>query len=118
MAERRTARVPQKVVHRHRIGTRVVRRESEFVLVRGEPKALLRWLNIAGIRTPIYVSLDPAKLKRIRAGNRVLFHYEGTTVDPSTELEPRPPMRGQRRGDSPPLPGGRRRTDPPLANAR
>jgi hypothetical protein len=118
MAERRAARAPQKVVHRHRIGTLVFKRVSEFVYVRGEPKAVLRWVDIAGIRTPIYLSLDPAKLKRIRAGTKLLFHYAGTTVDPSTELDPRPPMRGRRRHDNRPLPGGRRRTDPPLKTAR
>ena len=43
MAERRTARVQQKVVHRHRIGAQVFKRVSDFVFVRGEPKAILRW---------------------------------------------------------------------------
>ena len=113
MAERRTARVPQKVVHRHRIGSLVFRRVSEFVVVRGAPKAVLRWINIAGVRTPIYLDLDPAKLRRIRAGARTLMHYLGTTLDPASDFT-KPPRRAQRRGPSVPRPGGRRRTDPPL----
>jgi hypothetical protein len=116
MAERRTARVEQKVVHRHRIGAQVFRRVSEFVFVRGEPKAILRWIDVAGVRTPIYLALDPAKLRRIRAGTRTLFFYRGTTVDPASAHDPRPPMRGRRRAESAPIPGGRRRTDPPTLN--
>ena len=119
MAERRTVRVHHKVVHRHCIGTEVSRRVSEFVLVRGEPKAILRWIDVAGgVRTPIYRDLDPAKLRRIRAGTATLYVYEGTTVDPASVLDARPPKRGRRRGDSAPIPGGRRRTDPPLQDTR
>jgi hypothetical protein len=118
MAERRTARVQQKVVHRHRIGAQVSRRVSELVFVRGEPKAVLRWIDVGGIRTPIYLDLNPAKLRRIRAGTSTLYVYEGTTVDPVTLLEPHPPMRGRRSAESEPIPGGRRRTDPPLEDAR
>ena len=118
MAERRTARVPQKVIHRHRIGSKVLRRASEFVMVRGQPKAILRWIDIAGIRTPICVDLDPAKLRRIAVGPVVTFYYHGTTADPSTELEAKPPLRGRRRSSDEPLPGGRRRSDPPLKPER
>lgn len=113
MAERRTARIPQKVVHRHRIGALVYRRVSEFLLLRGEPKAILRWIDIAGVRTPIYLALDPQKLRRIRAGTQVLMHYDGVTVDPAHEYA-KPPRRAQRRGPGAPMPGGRRRTDPPV----
>jgi hypothetical protein len=118
MAERRSVRVQQKVVHRHRIGAQVFKRVSEFVLVRGEPKAVLRWIDVAGVRTPLYLDLDPAKLRRIRAGTSNLYFYKGTTMDPSSELDPRPPLRGRRRKDSTPRPGGRRRTDPPLQSSR
>lgn len=111
MAERRLARVPQKVVHRHRIGGQVFRRVSELTFVGSQPKAILRWINSAGVRTPIYVDLDPAKLRRIPHRSGVAL-YEGTTSDPS-DLEPEP-LRGRRRRDGDPLPGGRRRTDPPL----
>jgi hypothetical protein len=117
MAERRAARVEQKVVHRHRSGSLVFKRVSEFVLVRGQPKAILRWIDIAGVRTPIYLDLDPAKLRRIRAGTSALFHYDGTTADPSATIEQRPPQRGRRRKAGKPVPGGRRRTDPPMGKA-
>jgi hypothetical protein len=118
MAERRTARVQQKVVHRHRNGSQVFRRVSEFVIVRGEPKAVLRWIDSAGVRTPIYLDLDPQKLRRIRVGTSTLYHYHGTTADPSATIEQRPPMRGRRRSAGKPIAGGRRRTDPPLGKAR
>jgi hypothetical protein len=113
MAERRAARVPQKVVHRHRIGSLVFKRVSEFVLVRGEPKAILKWIDIAGLRTPIYIDLDPSKLRRIGAGSSIRLYYDGTTLDPGDDLTP--PARGRRVAPSQPLPGGRRRTDPPVA---
>jgi hypothetical protein len=103
MAERRAARVAQKVVHRHRIGSLVFKRVSEFVRVRGEPKAILRWIDIAGVRTPIYVALDPSKLRRIAAGPKTRIYYDGTTVEPGVG----------RGAGSQPMPGGRRRTDPP-----
>src|SRR5687768_12633735 len=113
MAERRSVRMEQKVVHRHRIGAQVFKRVSEFVYVHGAPKAILRWIDVADMRTPLYLDLDPAKLRRIRAGTRTLFFYRGTTVDPASAHDARPPMRGRRRVESAPIPGGRRRTDPP-----
>jgi hypothetical protein len=117
MAERRAARVPQKVVHRHRIGSLVFKRVSEFVRVRGEPKAILKWIDIAGMRTPIYVDLDSSKLRRVQAGPKTRFFYAGTTVEPGTPDEPRPAIRGRRGAGSQPMPGGRRRTDPPLGHS-
>ena len=117
MAERRAARVPQKVVHRHRIGSLVVKRLSEFVLVRGEPKAILKWIDIAGIRTPIYIDLESSKLRRVQAGPKTRFIYDGTTVEPGTAEEPKPAIRGRRGARSQPMPGGRRRTDPPFGQS-
>jgi len=110
MAERRAARVQQKVIHRHRIGALVFKRVSEFVLVRGQPKAVLRWIDIAGVRTPIYLDLDPSKLRRVQTGSKSSFFYDGVTADPSTDFGTK---RAQRRPDSAPMPGGRRHTDPP-----
>ena len=107
----------EKVVHRHRIGAMVFKRVSEFVMVHGEPKAILRWIDIAGVRTPIYVELDRGKLRRPIGGSRTLF-YKGTTIEPADALDPRPPMRGRRRVHSQPIPGGRRRTDPPARDVR
>jgi hypothetical protein len=114
MAERKLARVPLKVVHRHRVGGQVFRRVSELVYVRGQPKAILRWIDIAGVRTPIYADLDPAKMRRMRPRVR-LTSYDGTTTDPS-DLVIEPPTRGRRRHSGEIRPGGRRRTDPPAAS--
>ena len=118
MAERRTVRVGQKVIHRHRIGRHVFRRVSEFVMVRGQPKAILRWIDIAGIRTPIYLDLDASKLRRLRVGPAGMYHDDGVTVDPTTEPTPQPPLQGRRRAGSEAIPGGRRHTDPPLGQSR
>jgi hypothetical protein len=111
MADRRLARVPKKVVHRHQMGRHVFTRISELAFIRGRPKAILRWLDLAGVRTPIYADLDPAKLRRVRARTRVAA-YDGTTLDPSDVVQ-RPPVFGKRRRTDLPMAGGRRRGDPP-----
>lgn len=85
MASRRLSRVPQKVTHRHRIGSHVFRRVSELVYVRGGPKAILRWIDIAGVRTPLYAELDPAKLRQPQARGTPA-RYEGTTTEPADEI--------------------------------
>ena len=90
MASRRLARVRKKVIHRHRIGSHVFRRVSELVFIGGKPKAILRWIDIAGVRTPIYAELDPTRLKRIRIANSATFQYDGTTSDPA-DVEVRAP---------------------------
>jgi hypothetical protein len=114
MAERKLARVPLKVVHRHRIGGQVFKRVSELAYVHGQPKAILRWIDIAGIRTPIYADLDAGKLRRMRPRVRVTL-YDGTTTDPS-DVVPKPPTRGRRRRRGEVRPGGRRWNDPPAAS--
>jgi hypothetical protein len=83
MASRRLARVPLKVIHRHRIGERASRRVSELAFVRGRPKAILRWIDIAGVRTPIYADLDPANLKPMGRAHGKTYYYDGSTVDPA-----------------------------------
>lgn len=111
MAERRLARLPRKVVHRHQMGRHVFTCISELAFIRGQPKAILRWLDMAGVRTPIYADLDPAKLRRVRPRTRVAA-YDGTTIDPS-DVAPEPPVHGKRRRSDLPVTGGRRRGDPP-----
>jgi hypothetical protein len=83
MAERRTARLARKVVHRHRTGGQVSTRVSELMVLRGQPKAILRWIDIAGMRTPICVDLDPQRLRQVQEGPNGTFRYDGTTTDPS-----------------------------------
>jgi len=59
-----------------------MRRVSELVFLRGEAKAVLEWIDSAGLRTPIYVDMDRSKLRMTR-GIRTLYYYDETTVDPS-----------------------------------
>ena len=93
--ERRKSRLGQKVIHRHRVGDKVFRRVSELVVIDGQPKALLGWINLGDVRTPIYLcDLDQAKLRRSSTSANT-FYSDETTVDPRFEaLGP-----GQRDGD-------------------
>ncbi len=82
---RHLPRFQLKVIHRHRVGSRKLRRVSELVYVGGKPKAVLEWIDIAGVRTPLYVSeLDPRKLRRGKPHRT--FYYDGETVDPREEV--------------------------------
>jgi hypothetical protein len=89
--ERRKRRLGLKVIHKHRVGNKVLRRVSELVIIEGQPKALLGWINFGGVRTPIYLcNLDAAKLHR-SASSDTTFYYEEITVDPRFEaMEPDP----------------------------
>src|ERR687890_771914 len=70
-----------KVKHRHRVGSAVGERVSELVYVRGRPVALLDWIDLGGIRTPLYMcELDPVKLRPVTPSG--LFQYDGITADP------------------------------------
>jgi hypothetical protein len=83
--ERRSVpRVRLKVIHRHRLGRRSSRRVSELVFIGGQPKALLDWINMAGDRSPVYIDLDPRRLRKLRGG-RNTYAYEGETRDPRYE---------------------------------
>ena len=84
--DRRTfPRTPLKVIHRHRMGDRTFRRVSELVFVRGQPRAMLEWVNLGGVRSPLYIAeLDPAKLRRSTHA-RSTYYYDGITVDPRYE---------------------------------
>jgi hypothetical protein len=83
--ERRTLpRGKSRVIHRHRIGTHRFRRVSELVFVRGRPFAVLEWINMTGVRTPLYLPLDAGKLRPTR-GVKNTFSYDGTTTDPRFE---------------------------------
>lgn len=83
--ERRKSRLGLKVIHRHRVGDKVLRRVSELVLIEGQPKALLGWINLGGVRTPIYLcDLDSAKLRQTPPGSNT-YYYDDVTVDPRFE---------------------------------
>ena len=96
MNDRRKSRLGLKVIHKHRVGDKVLRRVSEMVVIDGQAKAILNWINLGGVRTPIYLcDLDESKLHR-SATNHTTFYYEEITVDPRFEaIAPEP------RGDSP-----------------
>ena len=74
-------RVGLRVIHHHKIGEGTARRVSELVFVRGEAKAILEWIDSAGVRTPIYIEMDRRNLRMMR-GIRTLYYYDGTTEDP------------------------------------
>lgn len=83
MRNRSKVRLGPKVIHRHRVGSVEFRRVSELVFVRGRPKAVLGWIDVGGMRTPIYLcDLDPAKLRK---GKGNTYYYDAVTVDPRYE---------------------------------
>jgi len=70
------------VIHRHQVGETVFRRVSELLYLGGKPVALIDWINLGGVRTPLYTyPLDPLKL-RADALRRGVFHYDDLTADP------------------------------------
>jgi hypothetical protein len=91
MHNRSKVRLGLKVIHRHRVGDHEFRRVSELVFIRARPKAVLGWVDVGGVRAPIYLcDLDPAKLKKAAAA-RDTYYYDGVTVDPRYEtLAPAP----------------------------
>ena len=50
--------------------------------MKGRAIALLEWIDLGGVRTPLYVcDLDPTKLRPDKH-DRAVFHYDGLTTDP------------------------------------
>jgi len=90
--DRRKKRLGLKVIHKHRVGDKVLRRVSELVVIDGQPKALLGWINLGGVRTPIYLcALNRAKLRRSSTSNST-YYYDEITVDPRFDtIDPRTP---------------------------
>ena len=85
MHNRRKIRSGLKVIHRHRVGEMEFRRVSELVFIRGRPKAVLGWIDVGGMRTPIYLcELDPGKLRRAVTGQGT-YYYDAVTIDPRYE---------------------------------
>jgi|SoiMethySBSTD1v2_1073268.scaffolds.fasta_scaffold676358_2 hypothetical protein len=88
MHNRRKVRLGLRVIHRHRVGRLEFRRVSELVFVRGRPKAILGWIDVGGVRTPIFMcDLDPARLRKAAPGNNAkdTYYYDAVTVDPRYE---------------------------------
>ena len=84
MRNRRQVRIGAKVIHRHRMGQHTMKRVSELVFLRNQPKAVLGWVDMGGDRTPVYLDLDPTRLRAVK-GNKGTFYYDGVTVDPRFE---------------------------------
>jgi len=85
MTDRRKNRLGLKVIHKHRIGDKIFRRVSELVVIDGQPKALLGWIDMGGVRTPIYLcDLNQQKLHRSSSSPNT-YYYEEITVDPRFE---------------------------------
>lgn len=101
MHNRRKVRLGLKVIHRHRVGNHEFRRVSELVFMGGRPKAILGWIDVGGVRTPIFIcDLDPAKLRKAAAANQAnnTYYYDAVTVDPRfEELLPPPENQQQHR---------------------
>lgn len=88
MHNRRKVRLGLRVIHRHRIGNLEFRRVSELVFVRGRPKAIPAWIDVGGVRTPIFLcDLDPAKLRKAGSdkASKNTYYYDAVTVDPRYE---------------------------------
>ena len=85
MQNRSKGRLGLKVIHRHKLGDSTMRRVSELVFLRGQPRAVLGWIDAGGVRAPIYIcELDPAKLHKAPAVKNT-YYYDEVTVDPRYE---------------------------------
>jgi len=81
MENRRASRYRLKVLHEHRSSGRVKRKVSELIFVNDQPKIIVGWVDLGGVRAPIYVqNVDPAKLRPL--GVKHFFRYDGVTDDP------------------------------------
>jgi hypothetical protein len=94
MHNRRKVRLGLRVIHRHRVGHLEFRRVSELVFVGDRPKAILGWIDVGGVRTPVHLcDLDPKKLRKASADNAAhntsahnTYYYDAVTVDPRYEV--------------------------------
>jgi hypothetical protein len=90
MAQRKKIRAGSlRVIHHHRAGERRFLRVSELAFVGGQAKAILEWIDLGGVSTPLYICvLDAKKLKRLKADPHT-YYYRAETVDPRYEpIEP------------------------------
>ena len=79
--DRRRIRAKLRVIHRHRSnGREATRRESELMFTGRGAVAILEWIDMGGVRTPLFTCpLDRAKLHR--QSERV-YAYDEETLDP------------------------------------
>ncbi len=82
--DRRKLRLGLKVIHKHRVGDRrPFVRVSDLAFIAGQPRAILEWIDLGGVRAPLYLAeLDKAKLHRPSGGPRNVYYYIGVTEDP------------------------------------
>jgi hypothetical protein len=88
MHNRRKVRLGLRVIHSHRVGSLEFRRVSELIYVRGRPKAILGWIDVGGVRTPIFLcDLDPSRLRKAVSAHAAknTYYYDAVTVDPRYE---------------------------------
>ena len=88
MHNRRKVRLGLRVIHRHQVGRLEFRRVSELVFVQGRPKAILGWIDVGSMRSPIFMcDLDRGSCGKRPAGNNVkdTYYYDAVTVDPRYE---------------------------------
>jgi hypothetical protein len=78
--DRRRIRLRLKVIHRHRAGGVVSPRTSTLFFARGRPTAVVEWIDLGSVRTPLYAcELDPRRLRHFQDET---FQYDGLTHDP------------------------------------
>ena len=83
MNDRRRTRLGLRVIHRHRVVDKTFRRLSELLFVNGRPRALLGWIDMGGVRTPLCIcELEASKLKKVSYDT---YYYQGVTKDPRFE---------------------------------
>jgi hypothetical protein len=84
MHNRQKIRSGPKVIHRHRVGQHALRRVSELVFAHGSAQAVLGWIDIGGMQTPLLLELDRSRLRKPK-GRLGLYYYDGVTTDPRFE---------------------------------
>jgi len=73
-----------KVIHKHRSGEQEPReRESDLMFIEDRPMAILEWIDIGGVRTPLFICpLEREKLHPASPGKTKTFYYDDVTLDP------------------------------------
>lgn len=79
--ERRRPRAKLRVIHRHRAdGREEGPRESELVFTHGGAVAILEWIDMGGVRTPVFTC--PLDRKKLHRESERTYSYEDVTQDP------------------------------------